>query len=142
MLQTTFCRNITMFLCRRSFQQTVTYLREVRIATLTQCAGVISRSEACRIPKSPRDNLCLRNSQQSRYLTHVPPITTLIHSATWSGGESGCLSTLVQYQPRRHAGHSKWQNIRHIKGAKDKQKQDFADKVTKQIRIAVRGQCY
>ena len=43
-------------------------------------------------------------------------------------------------QPRRHKGHAKWQNIRHIKMAKDTLKQRRVDLVLRQVRIAVKGE--
>ena len=40
---------------------------------------------------------------------------------------------------RGMAGHAHWQNIKHIKGAKDKEKADIAIKVRKQIVKAIKG---
>lgn len=37
------------------------------------------------------------------------------------------------------AGHSKWQNIKHIKAAKDAQKQAVANQVVNRIKVAIRG---
>ena len=43
-------------------------------------------------------------------------------------------------QPGRGmAGHSKWANIRHIKAAKDGEKQKMASKIAQRIRVVVRG---
>ena len=43
-------------------------------------------------------------------------------------------------QPTRGmAGHSKWANIRHIKAAKDGEKQKMASKIAQRIRVVVRG---
>lgn len=42
-------------------------------------------------------------------------------------------------QPRRHAGHAKWQNIQHIKKAKDAQKQFTTERVLRHVRIAIKG---
>jgi len=39
--------------------------------------------------------------------------------------------------PKRYAGHSKWQNIRHIKGAKDAEKNVLFTKLSRQIKVAV-----
>lgn len=40
---------------------------------------------------------------------------------------------------RGMAGHSKWQNIRHIKGAKDKEKSHLSTKFAQRLRLAVKG---
>ena len=40
---------------------------------------------------------------------------------------------------RGMAGHSKWQNIRHIKGAKDKEKSNMSMKFAHRINLAVKG---
>lgn len=40
------------------------------------------------------------------------------------------------------AGHSKWQNIRHIKAAKDQQKSDLAFKFSQRIRILIKGRLF
>lgn len=40
---------------------------------------------------------------------------------------------------KRFAGHSKWQNIRHIKGEKDLERNQLFTKIARQIRIAVQG---
>ena len=46
----------------------------------------------------------------------------------------------VDGAPKRGmAGHAHWQNVKHIKGAKDKEKSDIAVKVTKQIVKAIKG---
>ena len=42
-------------------------------------------------------------------------------------------------ETKRFAGHSKWQNIRHIKGEKDSEKALMIDKHIKQMRAAVAG---
>lgn len=40
---------------------------------------------------------------------------------------------------KRYAGHSKWQNIRHIKGAKDAERAQLFVKLSKMMRVAVVG---
>lgn len=40
---------------------------------------------------------------------------------------------------KRNAGHSKWQNIRHIKGAKDAERSKLFTKLSSQIKVAVVG---
>jgi len=37
------------------------------------------------------------------------------------------------------AGHSKWANIKHIKGAKDAEKSTNIQRISRQIRLAIRG---
>lgn len=44
----------------------------------------------------------------------------------------------VPVSVRGMAGHSKWQNIRHIKGAKDKQKSDMSSRFAQRLRLAVK----
>ena len=47
---------------------------------------------------------------------------------------------ILQSQPSRSmAGHNKWSNIRHIKGAKDAQKSSTAQKMSRKLKIAIRG---
>lgn len=40
---------------------------------------------------------------------------------------------------KRYAGHSKWANIRHIKGAKDAERANLFTKISRQIKVAVQG---
>lgn len=40
---------------------------------------------------------------------------------------------------KRYAGHSKWQNIRHIKAAKDAQKNDAFTRLSRQLKLAAQG---
>lgn len=40
---------------------------------------------------------------------------------------------------KRHAGHSKWQNIRHIKGAKDAERSQLFLRLSRQMKVAVQG---
>ena len=51
-------------------------------------------------------------------------------------------SPWVRWLPRRYAGHSKWNNIRHIKGAKDQQKSLTAMRMARDIRQAVKGNIF
>lgn len=39
----------------------------------------------------------------------------------------------------RHAGHSKWQNIKHTKTAKDLQKNQLYNRHIEEIKLAIRG---
>lgn len=43
---------------------------------------------------------------------------------------------------KRFAGHSKWQNIRHIKSAKDTQKSDAFGRMSRQMKLAAQGRKY
>ncbi|RZC40603.1 translational activator of cytochrome c oxidase 1, partial [Asbolus verrucosus] len=43
----------------------------------------------------------------------------------------------ISLVPRRYAGHSKWQNIRHIKGAKDAARSALFAKISRQMKVAV-----
>lgn len=40
---------------------------------------------------------------------------------------------------KRFAGHSKWANIRHIKGLKDAERANYFLKLTRQMRVAIQG---
>ena len=42
---------------------------------------------------------------------------------------------------RAMAGHSKWSNIRHVKGAKDAKFQKIAGRISQRIRTVIRGTC-
>lgn len=48
-------------------------------------------------------------------------------------------STLCNIVLHRNAGHSKWSNIRHIKGANDQQKSLLFTKFSRQMKLAIRG---
>ena len=50
-----------------------------------------------------------------------------------------CCPQTFNSQPQRHAGHSKWQNIRHIKADKDAQKGKMAQYIVKKMNIAIAG---
>ena len=43
------------------------------------------------------------------------------------------------FQPHRHAGHSKWSNIKHIKGAKDAKMHMVTGQILKKIKTAIKG---
>lgn len=51
---------------------------------------------------------------------------------------SGALET-IHFTPCRFAGHSKWQNIRHIKGAKDAERSALFHRLARQMKVAVQG---
>lgn len=40
---------------------------------------------------------------------------------------------------KRFAGHSKWANIRHVKGAKDAEKSNTFARLSRQMRVAASG---
>ena len=44
----------------------------------------------------------------------------------------------LQYVQHRQAGHSHWQNIRHIKGAKDQAKSMISQRIAARLRVALR----
>lgn len=46
------------------------------------------------------------------------------------------------YLQKRSAGHSKWQNIRHIKAAKDAERSKMFTVISRQIKVAVAGNDY
>lgn len=47
--------------------------------------------------------------------------------------------TISQQITKRYAGHSKWQNIRHIKGEKDAQRAQLFARLARQMKGAVVG---
>lgn len=47
----------------------------------------------------------------------------------------------INFIAKRFAGHSKWANIKHIKGAKDAQRGLLFGKLSRQIKVAVTGKC-
>lgn len=53
------------------------------------------------------------------------------------GGVVGELRIIAEF--RRYAGHSKWQNIKHIKALKDAQKASTTIRVTRLIKVAIQG---
>lgn len=50
-----------------------------------------------------------------------------------------CRLALNDTVPKREAGHSKWSNIKHIKGANDQQKSLLFAKFSRQMKLAIRG---
>ena len=64
-------------------------------------------------------------------LSHCTLVCTVGGYGTGIDGMFGC-------QRRGMAGHSHWQNIKHIKEAKDKEKSAVAIKVRKEIQIAIK----
>ena len=46
----------------------------------------------------------------------------------------------IFYSVKRHAGHSKWANIKHIKALKDAQKAHMFRKLGQSMKIAVIGE--
>lgn len=52
---------------------------------------------------------------------------------------SYCRSTMCYLNLRRNAGHNKWSNIRHIKGANDQHKSLLFAKFSRQMKLAIRG---
>lgn len=50
-----------------------------------------------------------------------------------------CHNALYNIVLKRNAGHSKWSNIKHIKGANDQQKATLFAKLSRQIKLAIRG---
>ncbi|VVC38499.1 YebC-like,Integrase, N-terminal zinc-binding domain-like,Transcriptional regulator TACO1- [Cinara cedri] len=53
---------------------------------------------------------------------------------------SYCRSTLCNIILKRNAGHSKWSNIKHTKGANDLQKSLLFNRFNRQIKLAIRDQ--
>jgi hypothetical protein len=47
----------------------------------------------------------------------------------------------IYHLPVRCAGHSHWKNVKHIKEAKDAEKQKVTLSVLQRMRVAVRGKC-
>lgn len=50
-----------------------------------------------------------------------------------------CRATLSNIIMKRYAGHNKWSNIKHIKGANDQQKSLLFSKLSRQMKLAIRG---
>lgn len=53
-----------------------------------------------------------------------------------------CTVNNINRLNRRYAGHSKWQNIRHIKGAKDAERSRIFTKLSSQMKVAVHRNKY
>lgn len=56
-----------------------------------------------------------------------------------------CRAALSNIVLKRNAGHNKWSNIKHIKGANDQQKSLLFAKFSRQMKLAIRGifvKCY
>lgn len=50
-----------------------------------------------------------------------------------------CRSSLCNIILKRNAGHSKWSNIKHVKGANDLQKSLIFSRLSRQMKLAIRG---
>lgn len=57
-------------------------------------------------------------------------------------GADHCRITLNNIVFKRNAGHSKWANIRHTKGAVDQQKSLLFSKFSRQMKLAIRGKTF
>ena len=69
----------------------------------------------------------------------IGPISTFSNKAQNKQIICKDISELFQSQ-KRHAGHSHWQNIQHVKGAKDKARAIMVAQVISRIRIAIKGE--
>lgn len=58
---------------------------------------------------------------------------------TFSKAADHCRTTLNSMIVKRNAGHSKWSNIKHIKGANDQQKSLTFARFSRQMKLAIRG---
>ncbi|XP_023211336.1 translational activator of cytochrome c oxidase 1-like [Centruroides sculpturatus] len=77
-----------------------------------------------------------RLTEFSRYKASI---SLVYHKSTWSKYETfkGAQHPPPLFCQTRTAGHSKWQNIRHIKAAKDLEKSKIAQKIYLQVKKAV-----
>lgn len=53
-----------------------------------------------------------------------------------------CRASLCNIVVKRNAGHSKWANIKHTKGANDQQKSLLFAKLSRQMKLAIRGELF
>ena len=85
--------------------------------------------------------LCTRSAMFSK-LAQYRSSTIRIISDSWrlfDPLKSICTPLFLITGERGMAGHSKWQNIRHIKGAKDAEKGKRASAMNRKIKLAVKG---
>lgn len=62
---------------------------------------------------------------------------TLVFNATHH-----CRNALYNIVLKRNAGHSKWSNIKHIKGANDQHRALLFAKLSRQMKLAIRGKLF
>lgn len=64
---------------------------------------------------------------------------SMMYRNTLFKGADHCRITLNNILLKRNAGHSKWANIRHTKGAIDQQKSLLFSKFSRLMKLAIRG---
>ena len=87
----------------------------------------------------------------ANYIVNAFRVSSLKSCRLGGGGGSSCRvwnkvwvgigSTDTAILGVRYAGHSKWQNIKHTKAAKDLQKNQLYNRHIDLIKLAVRGEC-
>ncbi|XP_064648069.1 translational activator of cytochrome c oxidase 1-like [Lineus longissimus] len=106
---------------------------------MLRAIGTISVSKLCNYSRSvqsqSRSMSCLWNNNRHQQHKNIGKRTSKLQSI-WRPG------TVINSQPWRWetvrmAGHSKWANIRHTKGAKDQEKSMTAAKMVQKISVAI-----
>jgi len=64
---------------------------------------------------------------------------SIMYRYTFFKAADHCRTALSNMIFKRNAGHNKWSNIRHIKGANDQQKSLLFAKFSRQMKLAIRG---
>ena len=107
-------------------------------AVLRVCTGTFQT--CCKyhtLPRTFHECQKTRNSVQSIRFSALA-CTRYIQNNTYPCFKI-CQHKKVSLEQRRLAGHSKWQNIRHIKAAKDEARARRTTKLVMGLRIAIKG---
>jgi len=64
---------------------------------------------------------------------------SIMYKYTFFKAANHCRAALSNIVFSRNAGHNKWSNIRHIKGANDQQKSLMFARFSRQMKLAIRG---
>lgn len=64
---------------------------------------------------------------------------SIMYRYTFFKAADHCRATLSNIVLKRNAGHNKWSNIKHIKGANDQQKSLLFARFSRQMKLAIRG---
>ena len=86
-------------------------------------------------------NVGLRNFSRSSALLRVTTANVQEKKA-WIPSVFLSPSVTCQHVFVRHAGHSKWQNIKHTKGAKDAERSLIFSRISLQIRNSLKGKFF
>jgi len=115
------------------------------MSSLRQVAGCLFGPKKCTGVLLPRLGLHVQKNRHQSYLSSVclspsvSSVSRLKKGPVYEPSPHLVTPTLCYfYQPSRNAGHSKWANIKHIKGLKDAEKSRELTRFGNMMRIAIK----